>query len=155
LMLMTSCSEEKKADNPGGESKVDAFLPPGGLPDPLGGPLGEGVPPPAVVASALTWDVVALMVRTNPRHPEDEQYLDAWRVGARNIDDNAQIIGPTIWGNGGPDGNFALGLPGYMLSLPLEVVAFNEAAPPINHHKHRHHRDHRRGDRDEEGENGE
>lgn len=147
LMLIAGCDEtQNKKDNlNGGEPNVDSFLPPGGLP-PVG-PLGEGLPPPPVLAGTLTWAVIDLMVRTNPRHPEDELFLGDWRVFARNIDDMARPIGPSYSGEVGPDGNAALGLPAVMFNLPLEISAYNEAFPFRNrHHRNRHHRDHRSDD---------
>lgn len=167
LMLLSSCGENKPSINSNEPpTNEQPGLPPLGLPP---GPLTEGIPPPPVINSALTWDTIDLIVRINPRHPEDEQFTNDWRLIAHNIDDRARILGPSYFGEVGPDGTAALGLPAIMYELPLVISAYNEALPGISkrqnkrchkccpsHHRHRDgHRDGARADESGESAEGE
>lgn len=146
LMLLTSCSETGTNGVAGDqESPINEFIPPSPLPGPIPGlPPGEGIPPGPVMEGIRTWSTIDLMVRVNPRHPEDEQFLGDWRVTAHNIDDQARPIGPSYFGPVGPDGTAALGLPAVMFNLPLEISAYNEAYPLNNRRDRRRHGRHDR-----------
>lgn len=134
LLLLTSCGETAPKPGPNNvEPSTNELLPPVGLPDGPG-PIGEGLPPPPVLNDVLSWDTIDLIVRVNPRHPEDEQFLGDWRLVAHNIDDQARPLGPSYFGEVGPDGTASLGLPGVMYQLPLEISAYNEALPCVGRH---------------------
>jgi len=75
------------------------------------------------------WDTIELMVRSSPVEPQDERFLDDWRIELFTIDDQARPTSPNYFGETGPDGNALIGLPAYMFQLPLVIRAYNEALP--------------------------
>jgi hypothetical protein len=122
-VFMTGCDNNKKDTQPTVENNSVPIsnLPPG----PFGGPgliggIGGG------------WDIIKLMVRTDPLDPQNERFLDDWRFRAFNIDDDGRELSTPFFGAPDAGGNAALGLPGYMFELPLVIQVYNEAFPLID-----------------------
>ena len=126
LLLITGCDNETPKDpekNP--VSSNENRLPSNGMPINNNGiqqQVAPDVPPPV----GLGWSFIELMARTDPAEPENERYLDEWRFELVNIDDEARPLGPTYFGQSGPDGTALVGLPAIMFELPLEIVGYNE-----------------------------
>ncbi len=124
LMLLNGCGTQNAAtpDN----TNVN--------PNILTQPFSNGLPvveqiPAIVPPGALGWGVLETMVRTDPVNPQNERFLDDWRFQIYNIDDQGRQLGPVFYSETGPAGNALLGLPGYMLSLPLVISAYNDVYP--------------------------
>ncbi|MCA9507568.1 MAG: hypothetical protein KC505_03995 [Myxococcales bacterium] len=119
-MLVTSCNGASK-DNHEGQDANNVVTPPSGLPTEI----TEG----PVVEPASNWGVIELMVKSDPVSPHNERFLDDWRFEVRSIDDQARATSPAFFGETGPDGTAALGLPSFMFSRPLVITAYNDAFP--------------------------
>ncbi len=130
--LVTSCGETAApAANPVNNAEVivpanggQPFVPNTGLdPDvPL-------VNPVAGAGGIEGFSVIELMVRSDPADPHNERFLDDWRFEIRTIDDQGRTTSPVFFGESGPDGLGAIGLPSWMFGLPLVITAFNDVYP--------------------------
>lgn len=120
-LLVTSCDNASK-NGQGADNGKTEVLPPSSGPElpPVEQPL---------VQPAAAWDVIELMVKTDPVSPQNERFLDDWRFEIRTIDDQARTTSPLFFGETGPDGTAAIGLPSYMFALPLVVTAYNDIFP--------------------------
>lgn len=126
-ILLTSCDDTavSTSDNSPVSGAVGTLPPSGGtttnppvvVPPDVPGPISTG------------WDVIELMVRTDPADPHNERYLDDWRFQIHAIDDQARTTSPVYFGETGPDGNGAVGLPSYLFNLPLIINAYNDSYP--------------------------
>lgn len=115
-VLMTGCNTDKKnTDGPHGDT----------IPVNNGPVIDTNVLPPV----ATGWDLLNLMVRTDPFDPQNEVFLDDWRFQIYNIDDDGRLINQLYWGSPDATGIGAIGLPAYMFELPIVVQAYNEAYP--------------------------
>ena len=132
-LLVTSCGTESiKKEEPSIENKGGEITPPAPLPiGPIGGGLGIDVPGPIGPAIPSPLGLIQVMVRTTPAEPNNEEYLDDWRLEVFTIDDQARPTSPTYFGEVGADGTALLPLPSYMFALPMIISAYNEAFPFI------------------------
>lgn len=73
-----------------------------------------------------TWDVIEVMARTNPRHPQNERFVGDWELELFNITDQGRPFTASFFTQAGPDGTAAAGLPSYMFALPLVIKAHNK-----------------------------
>ncbi len=76
--------------------------------------------------SSNGWDIVELMVRTDPANPQNERFLNNWHFEVFSIDDSAESFSPSYSANSSFDGTAAVGLPAYMLNLPMVIRAHND-----------------------------
>jgi hypothetical protein len=135
LMLLTGCDQPNQ--NPDPNEGVDNPSILGGIPA-VGGPLvgGPGVGiidvPTAIPVPVPAWDFIQLMVKLDPLEPYNERFLDDWRFQLQNIDDQGRPLGPAFFGESGPDGTAAVGLPQYMFQLPLVINAYNDSYPLLD-----------------------
>lgn len=129
LLLLQGCTDTAATDS---DSVTDSNVvtnPPDGGVDPTDPTTDPTLPPVVPPTADMAWKTVQLMARIDPLNPENEQYLDDWRFQIYTIDDQARPTSPLYYGEVGPDGNGAVGLPAYMFSLPLVVNAYNDALP--------------------------
>lgn len=120
LMTLNGCYDTNHLSNPA-EHADHLSVPPSS-------PIDEPIPAPGIDFLGGV-DFIELMLRTDPREPQNERFLDDWYIQAYNVDDQGRRMGPTYYGDSNAAGNAALPLPGYMFSLPLVINAYNEAYP--------------------------
>lgn len=73
------------------------------------------------------FDLIEVIVRTDPAEPQKERFLGEWRLEAYNIDDDAQKTSPSYYVEGDQMGSARFGLPTHMFFEPLVIKASNPA----------------------------
>lgn len=73
--------------------------------------------------------VVKVEIKLDPKHPQNEDFRSDWYVGVYNVDDHARPLGPTYYAGTDYSGKASIIVPHAMLSMPMVVVARNQAHP--------------------------